>query len=606
MTGVALATVSLDVHWHDTYFVVAHFHFIMVGATLMAFLAALHYWFPKMFGRMYPEGWGLVAAVMIILGFNFTFIPQFLLGNVGMPRRYFSYPERVLGAERRLDGGRVAARARARRGPRLPARRAEVGAGRRARTRGTRAASSGTRRRRRRPRTSRPTPVYTHGPHEYDDAGREARRRHASRRAASMPADTPYLAHHFENLEKQAHAARLGMWLFLATEVLLFGGAVRRRTASTATCTRTRSRAASRGLETWIGVVNTIVLVTSSFTVAMGLDAARRGRRATAPLLLFARLVLLAVVFLGFKAVEYSHHFHAGELPGRFYTRASTCTAPGGPMFYALYFLITGLHAIHVVIGMTVLAVVGWRAGRGAFTRRSTTCRSSSRASTGTSSTSSGSSSSRSSTSSRSQRRPWPTDTASRAPSTSAIQHHSHAGRYVVVLDRAPRPHRRHVPRREGPHRRAAGRRWSRSCIATVKGALVALFFMHLWDQRGANRLVFVTSLVFVALLIGLIVVIDYATRFPLANPPGSPGALPPPDYRSSAAASISRARTGSARRGLSAAPAPPRRARAVERAVRRREACRRRPAPGVEPRLERAAHLGDGDARRPARRGKP
>lgn len=93
MTGVAVAAVSLDVHWHDTYFVVAHFHFIMVGATVMAFLAALHYWFPKMFGRKYPEGWGLVAATLIILGFNATFIPQFLLGNMGMPRRYYQYPE---------------------------------------------------------------------------------------------------------------------------------------------------------------------------------------------------------------------------------------------------------------------------------------------------------------------------------------------------------------------------------------------------------------------------------------------------------------------------------------------------------------------------------
>jgi len=93
MTGVAVATVSLDVHWHDTYFVVAHFHFIMVGATMMAFLAALHYWFPKMFGRTYPEGWGMVAGALVILGFNATFIPQFLLGNMGMPRRYYTYSE---------------------------------------------------------------------------------------------------------------------------------------------------------------------------------------------------------------------------------------------------------------------------------------------------------------------------------------------------------------------------------------------------------------------------------------------------------------------------------------------------------------------------------
>jgi cytochrome c oxidase subunit I len=93
MTGVALATTSLDIHWHDTYFVVAHFHFIMVGAAVMAFLAALHYWFPKMFGKTYNEGWGLVAAALIILGFNATFVPQFLLGNFGMPRRYYQYPE---------------------------------------------------------------------------------------------------------------------------------------------------------------------------------------------------------------------------------------------------------------------------------------------------------------------------------------------------------------------------------------------------------------------------------------------------------------------------------------------------------------------------------
>jgi cytochrome c oxidase subunit 1 len=85
--------VALDIHWHDTYFVVAHFHFIMVGAVIMGFLAALHYWFPKMFGRTYHEGWGLVAASLIILGFNATFIPQFLLGNNGMPRRYYQYPE---------------------------------------------------------------------------------------------------------------------------------------------------------------------------------------------------------------------------------------------------------------------------------------------------------------------------------------------------------------------------------------------------------------------------------------------------------------------------------------------------------------------------------
>ncbi len=94
MTGIAVATISLDVHWHDTYFVVAHFHFIMVGAVIMGFLIAIHYWFPKMFGRMYNETWGMIAASLIVLGFITTFVPQFLVGNAGMPRRYYMYPER--------------------------------------------------------------------------------------------------------------------------------------------------------------------------------------------------------------------------------------------------------------------------------------------------------------------------------------------------------------------------------------------------------------------------------------------------------------------------------------------------------------------------------
>lgn len=92
MTGVAVATSSLDVHWHDTYFVVAHFHFIMVGGTLTGFLAAIHYWFPKIVGRRYNERWGMVSSITVFTGFFFTFMPQFLLGNAGMPRRYYSYP----------------------------------------------------------------------------------------------------------------------------------------------------------------------------------------------------------------------------------------------------------------------------------------------------------------------------------------------------------------------------------------------------------------------------------------------------------------------------------------------------------------------------------
>jgi cytochrome c oxidase subunit 1 len=94
MSGVAQAAMSVDVHWHDTYFIVAHFHFIMVGGTVTALLAAAHFWMPKMTGRMYNERWATAAAALVLLGFIVTFVPQFLLGNAGMPRRYFDYPER--------------------------------------------------------------------------------------------------------------------------------------------------------------------------------------------------------------------------------------------------------------------------------------------------------------------------------------------------------------------------------------------------------------------------------------------------------------------------------------------------------------------------------
>ena len=174
------------------------------------------------------------------------------------------------------------------------------------------------------------------------------------------------VGHHFASLSRQTEAMRLGMWLFLATEILLFtalfaGYGVYRFLF------REAFAESSRHLQTWIGLVNTLILVTSSFTVAMGLHRATRGDgKGTA--LFFGLSVLLALVFLGFKAVEYTHHFQEGQLPGRFYTFEGV-TGPGAPMFFTLYFLITGLHGLHVVIGMTVLIVVGIRAGRGAFSR---------------------------------------------------------------------------------------------------------------------------------------------------------------------------------------------------------------------------------------------
>ena len=93
MTGLFLAALGLDVHVTDTYFVVAHFHYIMVGGTVMAFLGGIHYWWPKISGKLYPEGLAKLSALTVFLGFNLTFFPQFVLGYLGMPRRYAAYPE---------------------------------------------------------------------------------------------------------------------------------------------------------------------------------------------------------------------------------------------------------------------------------------------------------------------------------------------------------------------------------------------------------------------------------------------------------------------------------------------------------------------------------
>ncbi len=92
LTGLFLATIPVDVHLTDTYFVVAHFHYIMVGGMVTAFMGGLHYWWPKITGRMYPELLGQLAALVLFIGFNLTFFPQFVMGHLGMPRRYHAYP----------------------------------------------------------------------------------------------------------------------------------------------------------------------------------------------------------------------------------------------------------------------------------------------------------------------------------------------------------------------------------------------------------------------------------------------------------------------------------------------------------------------------------
>jgi cytochrome c oxidase subunit 1 len=91
LTGIFLGALSTDIHLTDTYFVVAHFHYVMMGGTVIAFIGGVHYWWPKMTGRMYSEKWGRVGCALVFIGFNMTFLTQFFLGSKGMPRRYYNY-----------------------------------------------------------------------------------------------------------------------------------------------------------------------------------------------------------------------------------------------------------------------------------------------------------------------------------------------------------------------------------------------------------------------------------------------------------------------------------------------------------------------------------
>lgn len=180
-------------------------------------------------------------------------------------------------------------------------------------------------------------------------------------------ADQPFLQHHFVEPQQQADAAKIGMWLFLVTEVLLFGGlfvgyGIMRMVHADA------FHQAHHHLDRMLGAVNTVVLLVSSFTMAMAVHSARSGRRR--PLMVYLALTLgFAAVFLCVKYFEYSHKFHEGLLPGRFYSHGGGAQ-PGQAMFFGFYFAMTGLHGLHVLAGMIVIAWLIRRAIRGDFSSR--------------------------------------------------------------------------------------------------------------------------------------------------------------------------------------------------------------------------------------------
>jgi cytochrome c oxidase subunit III len=179
-----------------------------------------------------------------------------------------------------------------------------------------------------------------------------------------------YVAHHFPNLRQQEHAARLGMGLFLATEILLFGGLFTAYSVYRFLYPEAFAKA-SEHLSIVAGTINTVILITSSLTAALAhhLAEERRGRAAA---VCIAITIVLALLFLGIKAWEWTHDFEEGLLPGRLYS-STEFTTTGAPMFFTVYFLLTGLHGLHVVIGMTVLAVLGVLAWRGKYDHGYTT-----------------------------------------------------------------------------------------------------------------------------------------------------------------------------------------------------------------------------------------
>jgi len=197
----------------------------------------------------------------------------------------------------------------------------------------------------------------------------------AGRPAASGPrlsaqtagvVEHPALAHQFDDLEQQREASTLGMWVFLVTEVLFFGGMFAAYSLYRGWYPDAFA-AASHELVVWAGAVNTTVLITSSLTMALAVHAAQTGERRQLLLFLLATIAL-GLVFLGIKAFEYRTEYVEHHVPGLGF-EFEPMYFRHAQLFFSLYFLMTGLHALHMVIGIGIMAVMAWWSWRGIITR---------------------------------------------------------------------------------------------------------------------------------------------------------------------------------------------------------------------------------------------
>lgn len=174
-------------------------------------------------------------------------------------------------------------------------------------------------------------------------------------------ADHAAVAHQFDSMEQQVEAVTLGMWIFLISEVLLFGGLFTAYTYFRVAYPQAFATASGHN-NVIIGTVNTVVLIVSSLTMALAVAAARAARRRRLVVLL-GTTAALGLVFLVLKAVEYVEHWHAGLVPG---VHAEATTGPAA-LFYWLYFVMTGLHALHLLVGITLVGVLMVLGARGRF-----------------------------------------------------------------------------------------------------------------------------------------------------------------------------------------------------------------------------------------------
>ena len=304
----------------------------------MGFTGGLHYWWPKMFGRMYNDAWSKVAAIIIFAGFNLTFFPQFLLGYMGMPRRYHVYPPEfqvlnVLSSAGAsiLGVGYVLA---------FIVLLVSLWTGKKAGDNPWGATTLEW-------QTSSPpisenfevTPVVTQEAYTY--TSEERLYTLSSTTSPVVEVDqTPAARHHFESLEQQKDASTIGMWIFLVTEIMFFGGLFMAYFAYRQAYPAAFASASNK-TNLLIGAFNTTVLICSSLTMALAVRCAAVGKKNLIVLFLVLTLIL-GSAFLGVKGYEYHDKWVHHEIPGEHFECEGCTDAGHASLFFSLYFGMTG------------------------------------------------------------------------------------------------------------------------------------------------------------------------------------------------------------------------------------------------------------------------